>query len=1294
MVTITTIDSLISENGGATTATVTRTNTAGDLVVTLSSTDTTEATVPAQVTILNGDTTATFAVTAADDAALDGTQTVTITAASAGNPDATADILVADDELDYDEAVDGDLSDDFLNPTVFDVDVGAFSIFAAQQGSAFPGGRDVDYVTINLDDGEFIENLILTDYDPGPLNPGNAAFFSVASGAAFPIDFSATNISSTIGGLLYNETLHEGQDIIAASAGQFGSTGFTGFLGGAPGAESFSFWFNQTDLPSSGIFTFNIGAPALTVALSASSVEEDGAVVSGTVSRTGTTGDLTVTLGSADVGEATVPASVTILDGDTSASFDVTPIDDALADGDQVVDITASAAGLLDGSDTLTVTDIDVPTLTLSIFGSGVEETGGGAFAEVTRNTEDTASAVTVTLTSLDTTELAVQPTIEIPAGASTSDRFFVVAVSDNLPDGTQVATVEASAAGFVTGSASIDVIDDEQTFQDPLPPVVSDIEVSFELFATVPASDATAPLARVQQVIQVPGLTDTYVALDTRGAVTLIENGVPTTELIDVSTAGLGYVERPFGESGLRSIAFHPEFAQTGAAGYGKLYMAYSADVSSAPATTKLFSQALTQVDFHDVLSEFTVADPNNPIIDPATERELLRIEQPFLNHNFGSIQFNPDATPTDADYGLLYATVGDGGAGDDPLGAGQDLGQLLGSMFRIDPLGGSGMEAYGIPADNPFVATSGALPEIYAYGLRNPQLFSFDNGMIFAGEIGQNVIEEINVILPGENYGWAEREGTFEFTSGAVQNLPVDDATFGFQYPLTQFDHQETGFRGAVAGGFVYRGTDIPQLTGTYVFNELVSGRIFYIPLTDLSAILADGLIDATETLTPKEISLVDDLGVPTSFFETDGNVAFNRVDIRLNETNDGEIFAFSKQTGNIYTLAAAPAETVSLYADSTLTTLIDTYVTVNQAIAAAAAGNAIEVTDPAALGDIGATLVDVDDITIVANQPFDASFDLAAPATTFTLTGSTHASITGTASADTITASAGSNDLAGQGGDDSLEGGALNDTITGGTGADTLKGGPGDDDLSGEEDGDRILGDGGNDTLSGGAGDDFLIGNDGTDMLDGGTGADTLNGGRGDDTILGGDENDVVTGARGRDSIDGGTGDDTLLGKAQEDTVNGGNGHDRIDGGAAADSLTGGAGMDTLMGGAFNDVLIGDADADDLKGGYGRDTLDGGAGADVLNGGVGADSLTGGGEIDKFVFGANWGKDRIADFEATAEVMDLSATGLTFGDLTITQSGSDVLIRQTALPRNAITLENQLLSDISEVDFFFMI
>jgi len=245
--------------------------------------------------------------------------------------------------------------------------------------------------------------------------------------------------------------------------------------------------------------------------------------------------------------------------------------------------------------------------------------------------------------------------------------------------------------------------------------------------------------------------------------------------------------------EQGLLGLAFHPNYQSN-----GFFYVYYTP------------TAGLSQV------SRFTVS-ANAAIADAASELVLLEIPQPATNHNGGQIAFGPD--------GYLYIALGDGGGGGDPFENGQDRSTLLGSILRIDVDSQENGLNYSIPTDNPFIGEPNVREEIYVYGLRNPWRMSFDTqtGELWTGDVGQNAIEEIDVVVSGGNYGWPIFEGTRCF-SGDCNDTGLIDPIFEYA--------QDNGDR-SITGGFVYRGTTVPSLQGKYIYGDFVSGRIWALEL-----------------------------------------------------------------------------------------------------------------------------------------------------------------------------------------------------------------------------------------------------------------------------------------------------------------------------------------------------------------------------------------------------------------------------------------------------------------------------
>ncbi len=290
------------------------------------------------------------------------------------------------------------------------------------------------------------------------------------------------------------------------------------------------------------------------------------------------------------------------------------------------------------------------------------------------------------------------------------------------------------------------------------------------------------------------------------------------------------------FDERGLLGFAFHPQFAENG------LLYTYTSEPSGENSDFSTIP-AGSSPNHRSVVREWRVNPTNFPAV-VEQERIILTVDQPQFNHNAGALNFGPD--------NLLYIAFGDGGGADDrdgqmfignPIighgtdGNGQNLSNPLGSLLRIDPTGSNSSNGkYGIPSDNPFASTSSALPETFAYGFRNPFRFSFDSqtGALILADVGQNDIEEVNLVQSGGNYGWRLKEGSFRFEPNGNEAGFVTDGSIegNFIDPVVQYDHDEGT---AIVGGFVYRGNAIPALQGKYLFGDVAKtsngdGRLFY--------------------------------------------------------------------------------------------------------------------------------------------------------------------------------------------------------------------------------------------------------------------------------------------------------------------------------------------------------------------------------------------------------------------------------------------------------------------------------
>jgi glucose/arabinose dehydrogenase len=325
---------------------------------------------------------------------------------------------------------------------------------------------------------------------------------------------------------------------------------------------------------------------------------------------------------------------------------------------------------------------------------------------------------------------------------------------------------------------------------------------------------------------------------VDQAGLIRIIKNGVlQPAPFLDIRDR-MVTVNPGFDERGLLGLAFHPNYAQN-----GRFFVRYSAP---RPGTAGEPCFGSSRGCHEEILSEYRVS-ANPDAADPASERILFRIDEPQFNHNAGMVQFGPD--------GYLYFSLGDGGGANDgladtppshgPIGNGQNIHTALGAMLRIDvdappqaPL------PYAIPADNPFVGRDG-LDEIYAYGMRNPFRFAFDDGpggdgSLFLADVGQLLFEEVSIIEKGGNYGWVIKEGfsCFDpFNPTVPPAMCADTGPLGEPLidPIVDYSHAEGGI--SVIGGYVYRGARSPGLSGRYVFGDFSAafnvpgGRLYHL-------------------------------------------------------------------------------------------------------------------------------------------------------------------------------------------------------------------------------------------------------------------------------------------------------------------------------------------------------------------------------------------------------------------------------------------------------------------------------
>ena len=327
----------------------------------------------------------------------------------------------------------------------------------------------------------------------------------------------------------------------------------------------------------------------------------------------------------------------------------------------------------------------------------------------------------------------------------------------------------------------------------EPAPAAVasSTAQVGLKALAVEPAFPALAFLRPLHLTFPPDGTDRLFVTLQA-GRIMVFENDEEVStaqEFLDIRER----VNDRGNEEGLLGLAFDPEYRRN-----GYFYVYYSAGDPR-----------------RSVVSRFSVSEEDPEKADPASEMPILQVRQPFANHNGGQILFGPD--------GLLYIGLGDGGGRGDSAGNAQDPSTLLGAILRIDVGTLDSKGAYTVPADNPFAGGgSGARGEIWAYGLRNPWRFSFDRetGEVWAGDVGQDRYEEVDIIVRGANYGWSVMEASHCFRPS--RGCDQSDLT----PPVFEYGSEEGC---SITGGYVYRGSRLPSLLGAYVYGDFCSGKIW---------------------------------------------------------------------------------------------------------------------------------------------------------------------------------------------------------------------------------------------------------------------------------------------------------------------------------------------------------------------------------------------------------------------------------------------------------------------------------
>ena len=436
--------------------------------------------------------------------------------------------------------------------------------------------------------------------------------------------------------------------------------------------------------------------------------------------------------------------------------------------------------------------------------------------------------------------------------------------------------------------------------FPSPIPSTEGVIRVDFVEFASIPDIDGSP--ARMMRLVDEPGTGRIFVN-DMRGPLYSVSyDGRMVTEYVDIDDPRWEVGVQSGGrETGFQSFAFHPQFGQPGTPGYGKFY-AWTDSRNTGPAPDFTPSGG---GDTHDtVLLEWTARDPRGARYDGGPPRELLRIQQPYRNHNGGQIGFNPLVSPGDADFGLLYVSIADGGSGGDPLNQAQNLASAFGKLFRIDPLGSNSTNGeYGIPTGNPFVRDAGTLGEIYAYGIRNAQRFGWDrvNGNMFLADIGQSTIEKLTLVTAGANLGWNVWEGSFRYVGRSGVDPANQRGDPDVTYPVAEYGQRDPLLQNqaAAAGLHVYREDAIPQLANLVLFADQPTGEIFYIQADDLPS----GGQDAIRRI------LLNDGGEAKTLLQViqkknaeQGRSPASRSDLRFGPGPEGQVFLLNKYDGTV--------------------------------------------------------------------------------------------------------------------------------------------------------------------------------------------------------------------------------------------------------------------------------------------------------------------------------------------------------------------------------------------------------
>ena len=430
----------------------------------------------------------------------------------------------------------------------------------------------------------------------------------------------------------------------------------------------------------------------------------------------------------------------------------------------------------------------------------------------------------------------------------------------------------------------------EELPFRNPIaePIQFGDLTLEIEEWIQFPRSKQGNPKTRINAMKPATDGTARTWVCDLEGLLYFIRDDEIYTYLDVRDYLPDFYAEEGLG-GGLNFFAFHPEFKSN-----GLFYTVYS-ERPGDKEPDFVGKDYKERRPLDSILVEWKTEAPEDDAFK-GTHRELMRVRFPIHIHTMQDISFNPLSQPDDEDYGLLYIGIGEGGS----MKTRQyksilTLGSLLGTIARIDPSGSNSANGqYGIPADNPWAEDGDpeTLGEIWSIGFRNPHRLTWDPAFgdsFLATDIGEDNVEELNLIKPRRNYGWPMREGTFQFqldpNKFSLLVLPVDDV--GFTYPVAQYDHTEGD---AIIGGYVYRGERHPSLEGKYVFGDVTRGHVYYVNASDLQ------LGKQAEI---RKLRLMK-IGEETTMRDLTGN---GRVDLRFGLDHNRELYLMEKFNGRVY-------------------------------------------------------------------------------------------------------------------------------------------------------------------------------------------------------------------------------------------------------------------------------------------------------------------------------------------------------------------------------------------------------